>query len=91
VCEAFTKPNIGWPTYLGGTVGSRDAAVERTGRYSQRVHSRYVGYLMYSLVKSPCIETVVILHNVASGGVKTFDLEHISRVCFIEASEDCSF
>ena len=45
-----TKPNIGWPTYLDGTVGSRDAAVERTGRYSQRVPSRYVGYLMYSLV-----------------------------------------
>jgi hypothetical protein len=45
-----TKPNIGCPTYLDGTVGSRDAAVERTGRYSQRVPSRYVGYLMYSLV-----------------------------------------
>ena len=45
-----TKPNIGWRTYLDGTVGSRDAAVERTGRYSQRVSSRYVGYLMYSLV-----------------------------------------
>ena len=45
-----TKPNIGWPTYLDGTVGSRDAADERTGRYSQRVPSRYVGYLMYSLV-----------------------------------------
>ena len=48
--QAVTKPNIGWPTYLDGTVGSRDAAVERTGRYSQRVPSRYVGYLMYSLV-----------------------------------------
>jgi hypothetical protein len=58
--QAVTNEYIRWPTQDFGTVGRMDAALERTGMYSQRVQKVCVGQRMHAAGK-PLMELNCII------------------------------